>query len=60
LAVAHTNYQRTTRYKIRENFGIARKMNQNLAGKRRKKPEQIFIKIHWNPDGKHPVRGKKH
>jgi hypothetical protein len=57
LAVAHTNYQRSSlRRKIRENFGIARQVNENLTDKRRKKPEQIFVKVHWNPDNVRPER----
>lgn len=60
LGVAQTYYHRAGERKLRWAFLSAREANKNIAKRHRGKPEQIFVKIHWNPKGQHPKRGKKH
>lgn len=59
LTVAHTNYQRANlKRKIRQNFLIARDVNDRLESHRRKKAEQVFVNIHWNPENTRPSRAE--
>lgn len=37
-----------------DSLATGKKINLNMIEKHRRKPQQVFIRIHWSPDGKHP------
>lgn len=46
--------QRYTAANKAEMIKILLTMDENLRGKRRLKPQQVFIRVHWNKKGKRP------
>ena len=51
---AGTYYQHSDSQKY--NFATGRKIVSNFANAGRRKPEQVYIRIHWNPDNRKPTR----
>lgn len=54
LAEAFVHWQRQS--KLAENFVTARVVARRLHNAGRLKPEQIIVRVHWNPDNNRPRR----
>jgi len=46
--------QRATKQKVPINYATARKIARNVEKKRRVKPGQIYLRLHWNLEDKRP------
>ena len=53
---AGTYYQRATVPKLATNFDTAIDIERNMRGKRRRKAEQVYTRLHWTPENKKPTR----
>jgi len=57
MSIVHTNYKRSSReYNIETAFGYAREINKRLHEATGKKPQEIFVRYHWNKTGTRPIR----
>lgn len=50
----HAHYQRMTKGKIATNIVAVQKILESMRKNKRRKPEQIFVRVHWNLSGEKP------
>ncbi len=50
----HAHYQRMTKRKIATNVLGIQSIMESMRKNRRRKPEQIFVRVHWNLKGEKP------
>ena len=57
MSQANAYYQKNT--KLATNFVTGRVINTRLQEKGRRKPETVFLRLHWNPENVKPARSRQ-
>ncbi len=58
LSQAGTYYQQNTKKNLPANFTTISVINEHMQARGRRKPEQVYLRLHWNKEDKQPEENK--